>query len=509
VTNAAPNDLFRGLRIRAKVRLLLAVIFAWALILCIAVGSIVLFVRSELQTAYSEALPRAANAELLAAQLFQIEPAIENVVFLQDPTGADKELAKAQHLLARCRLRLSAMNTADPHVAKLSADLLKQCNQTEDVLQRIEHCLSSSCENERAHAFTTFASSRDMFKQLNANAKQVREIPYKSAEKRLQACQKRITDACIYGGALSILFVFSFLLLAKAFTKAIVVPVGKLMTATEAVAAGLRVKASDTFALQRDEFGDLYRSFLAMDNSLRRRDEELAAMMNDLRESNAAFQQLAYVAAHDLQEPLRTITNYLQLLEKRLGTGLDERGTKYMKGALDGAERLKKLIAALLLFARVDSKGNPMEVSNCEKIAHDVIASLSVRIQEAGARIEVAPLPEMEVDATQFGQLLQNLLQNAIKFGGKNIVISCTEKSEENIVYVSDDGVGFDMKFADRIFGIFQRVHGDEYAGTGIGLAVCKKIVQRHGGRICVESEVGKGTKFYFSIPKQAARMSA
>jgi PAS domain S-box-containing protein len=237
----------------------------------------------------------------------------------------------------------------------------------------------------------------------------------------------------------------------------------------------------------------------------KRAEEELHQTLEQLRYSNAELEQFAYVASHDLQEPLRMVSSYMQLLAKRYQGKLDRDADEFIGFAVDGAKRMQTLINDLLTFSRVGTRGRPLVSISCEEVVQEALSNLEISIQESGARITHEELPEVKGDLTQLVQLFQNLLSNAIKFhGSESPCIHVGVRREENnwLFNVCDNGIGIDPKFADRIFVIFQRLHNREaYPGTGIGLAICKRIVQRHGGRIWVESRPGNGATFYFTIP--------
>ncbi|MBZ0301063.1 MAG: PAS domain S-box protein, partial [Anaerolineae bacterium] len=245
---------------------------------------------------------------------------------------------------------------------------------------------------------------------------------------------------------------------------------------------------------------------VTMDISDRKRSEEaLAAYARELARSNEELQQFAYVASHDLQEPLRMVSSYLQLVEQRYKDQLDEDAHVFINFAVDGATRMKALINDLLAYSRVGTRGKPLEPMDCNHVLQRTLANLQAKIEESGALVTTDPLPEIMADEAQMIQLFQNLLNNAIKFHGDRtpeIHIGCDRVGAEWRFYVRDNGIGIEPQYVDRIFLLFQRLHTiDEYEGTGIGLAICKKVVERHGGRIWVESEVGQGTTFYFTIP--------
>ena len=225
----------------------------------------------------------------------------------------------------------------------------------------------------------------------------------------------------------------------------------------------------------------------------------------ELERSNAELEQFAYVASHDLQEPLRMITGYTQLLAKRYGDKLDQNANEYIDYAVEGAKRMQGLIHDLLAYSRIGTRGKEFAPVDCQAIVTETLRTLQPAIQESAATITYDSLPTVMGDETQSLQLFQNLIGNAIKYRGSKppvVQVSCKQEGEHWLFSVRDNGIGIDPKYAERIFVIFQRLHGrDQYAGTGIGLAVCKKIVERHGGKIWVESELGKGATFYFTIP--------
>ncbi|MGL5508365.1 MAG: sensor histidine kinase, partial [Microcoleaceae cyanobacterium] len=216
--------------------------------------------------------------------------------------------------------------------------------------------------------------------------------------------------------------------------------------------------------------------------------------------------QFAYVASHDLQEPLRTIISYTQLFAKKYGDRLDEKAEQYMGYIVDGTSRMQQLINDLLAYSRVGTRGDEFLPTDLQKVLDKTLANLQGAIADKQAIITHDPLPLINADTRQIGQLLQNLIGNALKFCEKDTpkVHITVEKTEENwLIAIKDNGIGIDPEYADRIFVIFQRLHSrQEYAGTGIGLAICKKIVERHGGKIWVESQPGQGATFYFTIPQ-------
>jgi PAS domain S-box-containing protein len=236
-------------------------------------------------------------------------------------------------------------------------------------------------------------------------------------------------------------------------------------------------------------------------------ENELKLKSEELIRSNAELEQFAYVASHDLQEPLRMVTSYVQLLEKRYKDKLDQDAKEFIAFAVDGSNRMRTLIQSLLEYSRVN-RVKPFEKINLNELINVVLQDLRETIQTNNAKIIVNELPEITGDHTLIGQLFQNLIANAIKFKGDKdpeVIISGEKKDKEFLFSVKDNGIGIEKEYSKKIFVIFQRLHSkDKYPGTGIGLAICKKIVERHGGVIWMESEPGKGSTFYFTIKEDA-----
>lgn len=240
--------------------------------------------------------------------------------------------------------------------------------------------------------------------------------------------------------------------------------------------------------------------------SIATRNQELEKATAELSRSNQELEQFAYVASHDLQEPLRVITNYLQLLDRRFGKELNESAHTYIDRVIGGATRMKTLIQDLLSYSRVTTKAQPFESVDLSRVFQDIKSDLELVISETHAQITNDPLPHLKADKTQIKQLFQNLISNAIKFQKDQIPeihISATETDTHYQFAVSDNGIGIEPQFAERVFVIFQRLHTrEEYQGTGIGLAICKKIVERHDGQIWLEPNTEQGSTFSFTISK-------
>jgi PAS domain S-box-containing protein len=232
----------------------------------------------------------------------------------------------------------------------------------------------------------------------------------------------------------------------------------------------------------------------------------------DLRRSNRDLEQFAYVASHDLQEPLRMVASYTQLLAQRYEGQLDDKAHTYIHYAVDGATRMQRLINDLLTYSRVSTQGRPLEPTDSHSVLGEALGNLSTAIEESGAIVTNDDLPTVRADATQLLQVFQNLIGNAIKFHGRDsphVHVSARAQDGEWLFSIEDNGIGIDAQHADRLFVIFQRLHTrQEYPGTGIGLALCKRIVERHGGRIWFESEPGRGSTFWFTLPRREETVS-
>ncbi len=240
-------------------------------------------------------------------------------------------------------------------------------------------------------------------------------------------------------------------------------------------------------------------------------EQRIRAAAVALARSNAELEQFAYVASHDLQEPLRMVASYTQLLGRRYRGKLDADADEFIGFAVDGARRMQELINDLLTYSRVGTRALQLEQVEAGKLVEGVAGDLAAAIDEAGASVTHDELPVVRADRVQLRQLLQNLIANGIKFSRPDtpphVHVSATRGPSAWTFAISDSGIGIEAEYLDRIFVLFQRLHSrGEYPGTGIGLAICKKIIERHGGQIDVESEPGKGTTFRFTLPAQEER---
>jgi signal transduction histidine kinase len=237
--------------------------------------------------------------------------------------------------------------------------------------------------------------------------------------------------------------------------------------------------------------------------------EDHRQSLEDLARSNRDLEQFAYVASHDMQEPLRMVATYTQLLAERYQGKLDSDADKYIHYAIDGALRMQKLVQDLLAFSRMGRQGLALQSTDCDAVLQAALENLEAAIQESGAVVEHAQLPVVMADSSQLVQVFQNLIGNAIKFRGTQpplIRVSAEARGKEWIFSVADNGIGIAAEHAENVFVIFRRLHTRaEYPGSGIGLSICKKIIEQHGGRIWVESAPGCGSTFKFTLPVKAS----
>jgi signal transduction histidine kinase len=319
--------------------------------------------------------------------------------------------------------------------------------------------------------------------------------------------------------------------LSVVFARSISRPIAALAISTEALGRGDPVVASRSGLREVDDVGlalhrasgmliersaerdraeaALERSKEALEALVADRTSELTRANEELARSNAELEQFAYAASHDLQEPLRMVTSYLGLVERRYADRLDERARTFIGYAVDGAARMRTLITDLLAYSRIGRREEPRTLTDIGACLGDALGNLTVAIAESGATVTHDPLPLLSVNAPQIATLFQNLLGNAVKFRGEEsprIHVSAERQPTAWVFGVRDNGIGIAPEHHDRIFTVFQRLHTRaEYPGTGIGLAICRKVVERHGGRMWVESEPGKGSTFFFTLPVAGA----
>ncbi|MDX3066435.1 CHASE3 domain-containing protein, partial [Streptomyces sp. ND04-05B] len=312
--------------------------------------------------------------------------------------------------------------------------------------------------------------------------------------------------------ALVVGFVVAVVSLALLLNRMVGRPLNALTAASDKVRSGafgsrIVVRGPSDVRAVAAAVEDMRRRLVAELAESQERETLLAEQTGELRRSNSELEQFAYVASHDLQEPLRKVASFCQLLEKRYGTELDARGKQYIDFAVDGAKRMQVLINDLLTFSRVGRVHESWKPVDLDRSLDRALANLALIVEESGTTVVRAdPLPELLGDATSLAMVWQNLIGNAVKFRRPDvpcrITVGCVREGEEWHLTVADNGIGIAPEFADKVFVIFQRLHArDEYEGTGIGLALCRKIIEFHGGRIWLDPGPTEGTLIHFTLP--------
>ncbi|MGW3331992.1 sensor histidine kinase [Streptomyces rubiginosohelvolus] len=321
----------------------------------------------------------------------------------------------------------------------------------------------------------------------------------------------RTTRDWVVGILLGVL-VLTIVALSVLLHRVVGVPLNRLRAASEAVRSGsfdnrIEIKGPSDVQDVAGAVEDMRQRLSDELAEAQVREDLLAGQTQELRRSNSELEQFAYVASHDLQEPLRKVASFCQLLEKRYGTELDDRGKQYIAFAVDGAKRMQVLINDLLTFSRVGRVHESWKPVDLGRSLDRALGNLAAAVEESGAVVgQPEELPELVGDATALTMVWQNLIGNAVKFRHPDrpprITVDCVREDENWHLTVSDNGIGIAPEFADKVFVIFQRLHArDEYDGTGIGLALCRKIIEFHGGRIWLEPEPGEGTRIHFTLP--------
>ncbi|CAM5559227.1 sensor histidine kinase [Streptomyces cyaneofuscatus] len=312
--------------------------------------------------------------------------------------------------------------------------------------------------------------------------------------------------------ALVAVFVLTVVALSVLLHRVVGVPLNRLRAASERVREGafaqrIEIKGPSDVQAVASAVEDMRRRLVDELDGAQGRETLLAEQTEELRRSNSELEQFAYVASHDLQEPLRKVASFCQLLEKRYGEELDDRGKQYIAFAVDGAKRMQVLINDLLTFSRVGRVHEGRQPVDLDRALDRALGNLTLAVEESGAVIErPRELPELLGDGTALTMVWQNLIGNAVKFRREDvecrITVDCVREDDDWHLSVSDNGIGIAPEFADKVFVIFQRLHArDEYEGTGIGLALCRKIIEFHGGRIWLDAEPGEGTRIHFTLP--------
>jgi light-regulated signal transduction histidine kinase (bacteriophytochrome) len=343
---------------------------------------------------------------------------------------------------------------------------------------------------------------------LRGNLQQARV----AARDRLSASASVLTGLLV---AVALLIVVLFAVLYLGFHRAIVRPIvrlaGEVRTVTDRdIRHRVRGDGGPRELVElTDDIEAMRQRIVAEVSELHRAHELLDKRTHELERSNSDLEQFAYIASHDLQEPLRKVASFCQLLQRRYQGRLDERGEQYIAYAVDGAKRMQVLINDLLSFSRVGRRSGEQEVVDTGKLLAEAISNLESAIQYSGAAISHGELPKVRGEASLLTAVFQNLISNAIKFRGEDppvVRVEAVRDGDDWLFSITDNGIGIDDEYAERVFVIFQRLHTrSAYPGTGIGLAMCRKIIEYHGGRIWLDTSTSEGlTRFYFTLPALA-----
>ncbi|WJJ14435.1 ATP-binding protein (plasmid) [Prescottella equi] len=366
-----------------------------------------------------------------------------------------------------------------------------------------------------------YERGRDAFDQLRGDLGELdRHLAQASADARTLLAHARTVRAVVFASLFAVLLLAS-VMVAVLIRKAVITPLRRVADSSRLVAEGnfdhrveagrgpadIRALAEDIEAMRARIVAELA-VVRSRQELLETQTAQLDSQTAELRRSNAELEQFAYVASHDLQEPLRKVASFCQLLDKCYSDALDERGKQYIGFAVDGAKRMQVLINDLLAFSRVGRIGAGFDRLSLSPPLDKALSNLSTAIAESGARItRPDQLPTVDGDPTLLTMLWQNLVGNAVKFNGSDAGAQITITAQRGddgmwLMCVQDNGIGISEEFAEKVFVIFQRLHGrDEYTGTGIGLAMCRKIVEYHGGRIWLDTSYRGGARFCFTLP--------
>ena len=310
-----------------------------------------------------------------------------------------------------------------------------------------------------------------------------------------------------------IIIIFVFTILTFYILSTIVRPLEEFVRGVKVISSGnlsytFKIKQNIELITLSDSFNNMMDKLEASRKKIEEKERRAVILSNKLKASNEDLEQFAYIASHDLKEPLRKITAYGGLLGEEYSDKIDEQGKKYISVMDNASRRMDDLLTNLLAYSRVENRGREFHVFNLEEILNNVLSDLEIQLKESGTTVTYKDLPSVFGDSIQIAQVLQNTIANAIKFvkPGTKLKITISSnfnvKKNINIIKISDNGIGFDIKYQEEIFKPFKKLHSSKvYAGTGIGLAICKKIIKRHNGTINVDSIVGEGTTFYISLP--------
>jgi signal transduction histidine kinase len=504
---------FANLKLSTKLSLSFGMVFL-AFIAVIITASLTLSELSHYQQeTFVRDLPATEGMATLSVNIRRMKTAVQMFILLEDPTGKDKAIAEIEEVTKE-----------NEDIIEQLKDIFQNDREMSDLLSSIDRRLSNFSKRIKGGFMPAGLDAKDLsvrtsalrderenVNQMEALANELKDLSTKYSAGQTARAKDQAQHSIGVLWTVGLLGVTTSLALVVLLSRMTILPLSQLTVAAK------QLEESNNAVLVKDEgrtdeVGVLTRTFNNMVTAIKERELERDKALGRLEVSNAELKQFAYVAAHDLKEPLRTISNYLSLLGERLEGKLDEKGERFWKTVVDSSHRMDALISGLLTYAKLGSKALTPRQVDMNDVVSKVLGDLKVVLSETGAKVEKHNLPLIYADGTQIGQLVQNLIVNGIKFRGSDspkVDIGANRVSNGWMFYVRDNGIGFDMQFQDRIFLIFQRLHGrDEYAGTGLGLAVCKRIVERHGGKIWAESKEGEGSTFFFTLPDDLQTVS-
>ena len=524
--SGAPERRLRNLTVQGWFRLVFAVLAVLVVAAALAVVALTARTRDITDELANSILPAQAQAYRLQGALVDQETGVRGYGITGDPrflqpytSGRSTEQAAAAELRA-------AIGRKQPLAGDLGrVERAAASWRASSALPLISRARSGPLSGRD---LTLLDQSKNSFDHLRALfAVQNTHLAAASHADQASLARARSVQDAVYVTIL-LAFVLAAAALAVLLDRAVIRPLHRLRAASELVAEGdyshhIRPTGpADLWAVSAAVEGMRSELVTALETSrdaqavAARQAADLDTQAAELRRSNGELEQFAYVASHDLQEPLRKVASFCQLLEKRYSDKLDERGLKYIEFAVDGAKRMQVLINDLLTFSRVGRATDVRVPVPLDQPLDAAVTALSAAVEETGAVVErPGPLPEVMGDPTLLGMLWQNLIGNAIKFRAPDRapVIGVTAAAQPDggwQIGVADNGIGVPSEFAEKIFVIFQRLHGrDAYPGTGIGLALCKRIVEQHGGQMFLDTTYEGGTRIYFTLPAAAAAGTA
>lgn len=478
---------------------------------CLVVGGLVLARISDRTTELVDRIqPARSSSFQLQNALLDQETGVRGFALTGDPSFlqpyANGKRDEQRHL-ARVR---DAMGSGDPYDRDLNRIAAASARWREEHAEPLIAVVRRDGPEGRSSARTAGSKAAfDTLRRLYTTQQSHLDAARDHARDQLTAARATRDKALI---ALVACFVVCVIALSLLLHRVVGRPLNALAEASRRVRSGtfrrrIEVRGPSDVRAVAAAVEDMRRRLVEELDASKENEELLAQQTEELRRSNSELEQFAYVASHDLQEPLRKVASFCQLLDKRYGTELDARGKQYIDFAVDGAKRMQVLINDLLTFSRVGRVQDSWSVVDLDRALDRGLANLALVIEESESTVVRAdPLPEVHGDATTLAMIWQNLIGNAVKFRRPDepcvITVACVREEDVWHFTVTDNGIGIAPEFADKVFVIFQRLHArDEYDGTGIGLALCRKIIEFHGGRIWLDPEPRQGARIHFCLP--------